>query len=118
MIMNNKDKGNLGERLASQYLQSLGYEIIERNLRYSRYGEIDIIAVEKNTLIFVEVKARRGLGFGHPFEAINPQKVNQIQNIAKAYMAQENNKYKNCRIDGISVILSNPPKIEHLKNIF
>ena len=54
--MNNKDKGNLGERLASQYLQSLGYEIIERNWRYSRYGEIDIIAVEKNTLILGKKK--------------------------------------------------------------
>lgn len=116
--MNNKYKGNLGETLATQYLQNLGYKILERNWRYSKFGEIDIIAVEKNTLIFVEVKTRRGLAFGHPFEAINPKKVHQVQSIAKAYMAQESCKYKNCRLDGISIILSNPPKIEHLKNIF
>jgi len=116
--MNNKDKGNLGETLAAEYLQALGYEILERNWHYSRYGEIDIIARDKNTLVFVEVKARRGLAFGHPFEAINPKKVEQVQTIAQAYMVQQAGKYKNCRLDGISVILSNPPKIEHLKNIF
>lgn len=116
--MNNKDKGNLGESLATQYLIDLGYKIIERNWRYSRLGEIDIIALDKNTLVFVEVKARKSLAFGHPFEAINPQKVEQVQSIARAYMAQAKEKYKNCRLDGISVILSNPPKIEHLKNIY
>ena len=116
--MNNKEKGNLGETLAVQYLQSLGYEILERNWRYSRFGEIDIIAQDKNTLIFVEVKARKGLAFGHPFEAIDTKKVHQVQSIAQAYMAQKTCKYKHCRLDGISVILSNPPKIEHLKNIF
>lgn len=118
MTMNNKDKGNVGETLAAQYLQSLGYEILERNWRYSKFGEIDIIAKEKDTLVFVEVKARRGLAFGHPFEAIDPKKIRQVQSIAQAYISQQNNKYKKCRLDGISVILSNPPKIEHLKNIF
>ena len=118
MTMNNKDKGNLGETLAAQYLENIGYIILERNWRYSNAGEIDIIALDKNTLVFVEVKARRGLGFGHPFEAIDTKKFQQIQNIARAYMAQETCKYKTCRIDAISVILSNPPKIDHLKNIF
>ena len=116
--MNNKDKGNWGEELATNYLKSLGYEIIERNWRYSRFGEIDIIALDKNTLVFIEVKTRRGLAFGHPFEAIDEKKVQQVRAIAQAYMAQERCKYKKCRLDGISVILSNPPKIEHLKNIF
>ena len=116
--MNNKSKGNLGETIATEYLQSLGYKILERNWRYSRFGEIDIIALDKNVLVFVEVKARRGLGFGHPFEAINEKKVQQVRNIAQAYMSQKDCNYKKCRLDGISVILSNPPEIEHLKNIF
>ncbi len=118
MIMNNKDKGNLGEAIAAQYLEGLGYKVIERNWRYSRSGEIDIIAQHKDTLVFVEVKARRGLGFGHPFEAIDARKFAQVQSMARAYMAEHAKNCKNCRIDAISVILSNPPKIEHLKNIF
>ena len=116
--MNNKIKGNFGENLAAKYLENLGYKIIERNWRYSRYGEIDIIALYKDSLVFVEVKSRKSTAFGHPFEAIDEKKYKQVHAIAQAYMAQCDFKYKNCRIDGISVILSAPPQIEHLKNIF
>ena len=116
--MNNKEKGNLGENLAAEYLQKLGYRIVERNWRYSRLGEIDIIAIDRDTLVFVEVKSRRSIAFGHPFESIDEKKYNQVHSIARAYMAQTNIKYKTCRIDGISVILSNPPEITHLKNLF
>lgn len=114
----NKLKGNIGEDIAAKYLSSIGYEIIERNWRFSTFGEIDIIAVEKNILIFVEVKSRKSLSFGHPFEAINEKKIMQIKKVANAYMLENKHKYKNCRIDGVSVLLTNPPKIEHLKNIF
>ena len=116
--MNNKETGNLGENIAATYLENLGYKILERNWRYSRVGEIDIIAIDKSTLVFVEVKTRKGISFGHPFEAIDEKKYNQVHTIAKAYMAQSTVKYKACRIDGISVILSNPPEITHLKNLF
>ncbi|MCR4880668.1 MAG: YraN family protein [bacterium] len=116
--MNNKEKGNLGETLAAQYLEKSGYEIIERNWHYSRLGEIDIIALDRDTLVFVEVKARKTTSFGHPFEAIDDKKYNQVHSIANAYMAQTEVKFKACRIDGISVILSNPPEITHLKNLF
>ena len=116
--MNNKEKGNIGENLAAEYLEKIGYKILERNWRYSKIGEIDIIAMDKSTLVFVEVKARKSLAFGHPFEAIDEKKYNQVHTLAKAFMAQSNIKYKSCRIDGISVILSNPPEITHLKNLF
>jgi len=116
--MNNKEKGNLGETLASKYLENLGYKILERNWHFSTNGEIDIIALDKETLVFVEVKTRKNTLFGHPFEAINEKKYKQVHNLANAYMSQLTTKYKICRIDGISVILSNPPQIEHLKNLF
>lgn len=118
MKMNNKEKGNIGENLASEYLEKLGYKIIERNWRFSRVGEIDIIALDKDTLVFVEVKSRKSLAFGHPFEAIDEKKYNQVHSLARAYMAECELKYKKCRIDGISVILSAPPEITHLKNLF
>ena len=116
--MNNKEKGNLGENLAAEYLEKLGYKIIERNWRLSRNGEIDIIAMDRDALVFVEVKARKTTSFGHPFEAIDEKKYHQVHTIANAYMAQTDLKYKSCRIDGISVILSEPPEISHLKNLF
>ena len=116
--MNNKEKGNIGENLAAEYLEKIGYKILERNWRYSKTGEIDIIAMDKSALVFVEVKARKSLSFGHPFEAIDEKKYNQVHTIAKAYMSQTDIKYQSCRIDGISVILSNPPEITHLKNLF
>ena len=84
-------------------------------MNFSRNCEIDIIAKEKNTTVFVEVKTRKSLGFGHPFEAINKTKLNKIYMGALTY-AQEN-KIKNFRIDGIAIIGIENPKIEHLKNI-
>ena len=84
-------------------------------MHFSRNCEIDIIAKEKNTTVFVEVKTRKSLGFGHPFEAINKTKLNKIYMGSLTY-AQEN-KIKNFRIDGIAIIGIENPKIEHLKNI-
>ena len=116
--MNNKETGNLGENIAAEYLAKNGYKILERNWRFSRAGEIDIIALDRDALVFVEVKTRKTTAFGHPFEAIDDKKYNQVHTIANAYMSQADVKYKSCRIDGISVILSNPPEITHLKNLF
>ncbi|MCQ2958466.1 MAG: YraN family protein, partial [Candidatus Gastranaerophilales bacterium] len=64
------------------------------------------------------VKTRKSVSFGHPFEAIDEKKIQQVKSVAQGFMHETNLKYKNCRIDGVSVLLSNPPKIEHLKNIF
>ena len=116
--MNNKETGTLGEKIAAEYLEKHGCKIIEKNWRYSRFGEIDIIALDKETLIFVEVKTRRTTSFGHPFEAIDEKKYHQVHTIANAYMSQTNIKHKSCRIDGIGIILTNPPEITHLKNLF
>lgn len=84
-------------------------------MHFSRNCEIDIIAKDKSTVVFVEVKTRKSLAFGHPFEAINQTKMNKIYQGALTYV-QENN-VKNYRIDGIAIIGVENPKIEHLKNI-
>jgi len=118
MKKSNKITGNIGENLAAEYLQKLGYKIVERNWRYSRNGEIDIIAEDKKTLVFVEVKTRKSVTFGHPFEAIDAKKFSQVKTIAQTYITQAEKKYTNYRIDAIGIILSNPPEIQHLKNIF
>lgn len=92
-----------------------GYEIIGRNVHFSRNCEIDIIAKEKDTVVFVEVKTRKTLNFGHPFEAINRAKLQKIITGALTYI--QDKKLKKFRIDGIAVIGLNNPKIEHLKNL-
>ena len=61
----NQKIGKLGEKLAAQYLESKGYEILERNF-YCRQGEIDIIAKEKTKIIFIEVKSRTSVKYGKP----------------------------------------------------
>ncbi|MBR2525950.1 YraN family protein, partial [bacterium] len=65
----NKEKGKLGEDLACKFLEQNGYKIIDRNKTFSKFCEIDIIALFKNTLVFVEVKTRKNNKFGSPLEA-------------------------------------------------
>lgn len=107
--------GQKGEDIASDYLTKIGYKIIERNVHFSRNCEIDIIAKDKDTVVFVEVKTRKTLNFGHPFEAINKHKLEKIITGALTYIRENN--LKKFRIDGIAVIGIENPKIEHLKNI-
>lgn len=116
---NNKVKGKLGEELAVEYLTKLGLEIIETNWRYSRIGEIDIIAKDKNTLAFIEVKTRSSQVFGHPLEAINNKKMQQIQSVAQIYL-HENKKHKakKYRFDAVAVFLEQPPRIEYFKDVY
>ncbi|MCL6628515.1 MAG: YraN family protein, partial [Armatimonadetes bacterium] len=69
--------GTQGEILAAKHLESLGYEIIERNYR-SQFGEIDIVASQNGDLVFVEVKTRRNAKFGYPSESVNLKKQQKI----------------------------------------
>lgn len=114
MLETTKKIGDRGESAAQEYLKSLGYKILERNWKYSRVGEIDIIALDKATLVFIEVKYRRSNTFGTPLEAITKSKLEKLQKSIYAYLAQTNVKYKNYRLDAISI---ENEKIEHFKNI-
>lgn len=111
-----KGVGQKGEALAQEYLLEKGYKIIEMNKRFSRLCEIDIIALDKDVLVFVEVKTRSSDYCGSGFEAITKTKYENIQTGLFTYL-KENNKYKKFRIDAISIILKPDLKIEHLRNI-
>ena len=76
--LSNKEKGRFGEEIAAKYLENNGYKILERNFHYSKYSEIDIVAKERDVLVFVEVKMRTTTDFGHPFEAISRKKLENI----------------------------------------
>lgn len=109
----------LGEDAACIYLEKKGYKILERNFRKG-YGEIDIIALNGEILVFIEVKTRTNSRFGTPFEAISQTKLNKISSGAKFY------KYilhpelpEELRIDAIGIIVRGKEivSIEHLKNV-
>ena len=116
----NKKIGNYGEDIATNFLKKSGYKIIERNHRYSRLCEIDIIAKDKDRSVGVEVKARTTTTFGQPFEAVNKTKLSNVCKAGLYYLQNTQESYKNYRIDVISVIGNvddKNPKIEHLKNV-
>ena len=111
-------QGKIGEDLACQYLQKQGYKIIERNFRI-RGGEIDIIALDGQTLVYIEVKTRTSDQFGRPEEAVTAWKLRFLERAAKFY---RNNRQRLKlpqleRIDVVSVDLSSKePQINLIKN--
>ena len=114
--MNNIEIGKKGEAIAKEYLMKKGYKILETNKRFSRFCEIDIIAKDKNTYVFCEVKTRKTIVCGSPLEAITKTKY---QNIKKGifFYLQENSNYKKFRIDAISIVFEPKLEIVHLRNI-
>ena len=116
--MNNYKRGLFGEDLACEFLKSRGYKIIERNFRI-RGGEIDIIAQENKTLVYVEVKTRSNKLFGEPEEAVNWHKIKFLERAAKFYRSNKKNMTlpQLERIDVVSVDLSNTePHFKLIKN--
>lgn len=100
--MNNKIMGKLGEEVARNYLTKLGIRVIENNYK-NKYGEIDIIAREKDTIIFAEVKSRSSIKYGLPCEAVNVVKQQKIKTVALYYLQSQSNKRYKMRFDVIEV---------------
>ncbi len=119
MSKNRISLGKQGEDLATEFLQKKGLTIIIRNYR-QKFGEIDIIARDQETLVFIEVKTRKSLLFGQPFEAVNKKKQAQISMLALDYMTRNKLSDQAARFDVISIVMDTPnaPKIEHLVNCF
>ena len=113
------DLGRLGEECAADFLTATGYRVLERNWRCAQ-GEIDLVAERGGEVVFVEVKTRSGLGFGHPFEAVTAQKLARLRRLAAAWCREAPVRPARIRIDVIAVIASNgcPPVVEHLEGVF
>ena len=110
--------GEQGESLAVWYLKKNGYKIIEQNYR-TKLGEIDIIAKEKKTLVFVEVKSRRSMRFGNPKWAITPKKQRTISMVALSYLKATKQSNAKARFDVIAISSNHDePQIEIIKNAF
>lgn len=114
-----KDLGCLGEEIAADYLEKNGYKILGRNYR-TNIGEIDIIAEEKDVLVFVEVRTRSGLA-AHEYNlaSIDTKKQRQLSKLAVCFLKDNNRFDKKARFDVVSVALSEPEgKIQLIKNAF
>jgi putative endonuclease len=95
-----------------------GYELVERNYR-TRYGELDLILRDENTLVFVEVKMRRGLGFGDPLEAVTPRKQAAIRTLAEQYLSEKEPDFDALRFDVVGILVGKgAPRVVHIEDAF
>ena len=110
--------GALGEDLAVNALKEKGYRVVERN--HKIYGhEIDVIARDGETLVFVEVKTRSNRDYGRPLEAIGPSRVKRLRKAAEMYLAKEKIKGASVRFDAVSVeMVGKNPVVEVVRNAF
>lgn len=114
--MSRKETGRFGEYIASKYLEQNGVKILEKNFRV-KTGEIDIIGLEKNILIFYEVKTRTNNNFGTPAESVTYFKQMHIKNTAMEYISTTRPKFKGIRFDVIEVILDNNLMLKNINHI-
>ena len=118
MSCDNKKIGIEGERLARNFLENKGYEIIEINF-YCRFGEVDIITKINNEISFVEVKTRRQIKYGFPAESVTKVKKRHMYKIAEFYTYLYNLYDISISFDVIEVYLfkDKEARIEHIKNV-
>ena len=119
MFGSNLSQGKFGEDLAAEFLKKKGFKIVDRNFRI-RGGEIDIVAIHEDTLVFIEVKTRSSHEFGTPLEAITYWKLKALVKTAQFYKLSRPKLPDAMRIDAVSVMLdrdNNPTEIELVSNI-
>ncbi|MBI4011164.1 MAG: YraN family protein [Candidatus Rokubacteria bacterium] len=118
--------GQLGEEVAARFLEARGFRILARNLR-SRLGEIDLVARDGATLVFVEVKARRGPASEPPQVSVDGRKRSRLARLALDYLAREWLRDLACRFDVVAVTFDPgdpgspagaPPCVEHFPGAF
>lgn len=116
--MTTKHFGDRGEEVAAQYLEKRGCCILERQFR-AKTGEIDIIAEERGTLLFIEVKTRHPTRFGAPAQAVGYTKRQRIFRTALLYMQKCNMEERSCRFDVLEVlVLGESYTVNHYENAF
>ncbi|WP_298267916.1 YraN family protein [Geobacter sp.] len=111
--------GSMGEDLAVSFLKGLRYRILERNFR-CKGGEIDIVAQDGTTLVFVEVKSRRTMVYGPPQLAVTSFKQRQISKAALTWLASRRRLDSGARFDVVAITFqpTGEPYVEHFVNAF
>jgi len=112
------DLGRQGEELALKKIKRLGYKCITRNYRCP-LGEIDLIAKDRDCLVFIEIKTRKGKSLSYAKEAVDGRKKRQLSKVALAYMKSNNCCDAKSRFDVVAINLSeDEPQIEVIQNAF
>lgn len=116
--LSNTELGRIGEEMAVAFLRQKGMGILHCNWRYEHL-EIDIIAQDGDMLVFVEVKTRRTAHFGHPEEAVSPQKISRLLNASEAYIFEKDYQ-GDSRFDVVSIIMpyGKKPELEYFEDAF
>jgi putative endonuclease len=114
MTEQRKNTGILGEQLARNFLKKKGYRILETNYR-CRQGEIDIIARQKDCLVFVEVRTRTSLEYGAPEESISSNKIKHLERAIYHYLQCHRNLPENWRADLVAVELDSGHKVKRIE---
>jgi len=120
MFLSPFELGKAGESAALKYLKKKKYKVISTGFRFHR-AEIDIVAFDKKTLVFIEVKTRRNNHFGFPEEAISSSKQDQIRKAAEGYLIINKLTNTECRFDVLSLIFNEELhnfSIKHFENAF
>ena len=112
-------RGRHGEQAAEEFLRAQGYTILARNYRVS-FGEVDVIALDRQTLVFVEVRSHTGESFGDPLASVNVRKQRQIAKAALHYLTRNGLLEREARFDviGIRWEEGGQARISHIKNAF
>lgn len=119
-LLKPKTLGRRGEDAAALFLRARGYIIVARSYR-TALGEIDLVAVDGQTVVFVEVKTRVRNSHGEPHEAVHSEKQQRLTRLAIAYRKRHDLTRYSCRFDVVSILWPEPrksPQIEHFKNAF
>jgi putative endonuclease len=111
--------GFRGEQIAAAFLTDHGLRVLDRNWR-CREGEIDIVARDRDALVFCEVKTRTGLGFGHPAESVTPRKQKRLRLLAQRWLAAHDEHAPDLRFDVVGVLVpaTGLPRVTHLPAAF
>ncbi|KGM14151.1 YraN family protein [Cellulomonas bogoriensis] len=110
--------GRYGEKIAARYLVEDGYTVLDRNWRGTG-GELDLVVRRADEVAVVEVKTRRGLGFGHPAEAITAAKLGRLRRLAGQWLSEHPGAGRSVRIDVLAVVLprAGAAQVEHLQGV-
>lgn len=114
--MKRREAGILGEKLARDFLQGRGYDVLETNYRCAE-GEIDIVARHEDTLVFIEVRSRQGAEFGSPEESITPAKMAKLRTVSAHYLQNHENLPDSWRIDVVAIELGADHKAKRIELI-
>lgn len=119
MTTSRDETGRRGEDAAAAYLRGLGYRIVGRRERVLR-GDIDIVALDGRTVVFVEVRTRTDVGHGHPAETVGFVKQRRLATLVNAYIRRHGLENESVRIDVVAVTfdVTGTPVVEHYQNAF